>query len=169
MMSPAELAEANLGLVYHMAKKGWASQYPLEDLVSVGNEALVRASLRFDPSRGIRFSTVACRYVLNAFRQYASAEKGWHHKHIEALRDDERNGWHSAPEPGIERVDDSLTAAAVLHAIDRLSPRRREIVTALYVEGRSVLEYASERGVSKSGVYKTRDRALRQLREAVGA
>jgi RNA polymerase sigma factor for flagellar operon FliA len=62
-MTPAEheLVTAHLPLVQSLARK-LAAQLPWverDDLVSAGREGLIQAAQRFDPSRGVAFSTFA--------------------------------------------------------------------------------------------------------------
>ena len=54
-----KLIEANLRLVIPVAHRYEGRGVPLDDLVNAGNEGLVRAVRRFDPSEGRAFATVA--------------------------------------------------------------------------------------------------------------
>ena len=59
----AELVRRNLGLVFMFAKRNVRHGLPLHDLVQEGNIGLMRAVDKFDPERGIRFSTYAAWWV----------------------------------------------------------------------------------------------------------
>lgn len=61
------LTRANLALVLAMAKRTRGSQVDLGDLISEGNLALLRAIDGFDVARGFKFSTYACRAILQSF------------------------------------------------------------------------------------------------------
>jgi len=66
-----QLISANLRFVVHIAKKYCSSHAAFEDLIQAGNEGLVMAADRFDPSRGVRFLTFASWYIENKVRDLA--------------------------------------------------------------------------------------------------
>ena len=59
---------ANQGLVVKLAVGYQDLGVPLEDMVSEGNLGLIEAVGRFDPERGIRFSTYASHWIKRAIR-----------------------------------------------------------------------------------------------------
>ena len=61
-----ELVRANLALVVYVAKRYRASGVPLLDLIQEGNIGLLRAADKFDPARGVRFSTHAVWWIRQA-------------------------------------------------------------------------------------------------------
>ncbi len=60
------LIEHNMRLVTHIARKFYASESDYEDLLSSGNIGLIKAVLTFDPEKGARFATYACRCIEKA-------------------------------------------------------------------------------------------------------
>jgi RNA polymerase primary sigma factor len=70
-----ELIERNLRLVVSVAKRYRGMGLPLEDLIQEGNIGLIKATERFDPKRGFRFSTYATWWVRQAIGR-AVANKG---------------------------------------------------------------------------------------------
>jgi len=63
----SQIADTNLALVLAMAKRTRINPIDFPDLISEGNMALLRATDKFDVSRGFKFSTYACRAILKAF------------------------------------------------------------------------------------------------------
>lgn len=67
------LVEANLGLVYDMARHFWTKDVVTErrDLEQCGVLGLMEAAERFDPERGVRFSTYAWQWIRQAMSRAA--------------------------------------------------------------------------------------------------
>ncbi len=63
-----ELIQSHLGLVVVIARRYADRGVALADLVAEGNAGLVRAAARFDPTRGIRFSSYAFPWIEHAVR-----------------------------------------------------------------------------------------------------
>ena len=71
-----DLIRENRGLVYYVSRRirGTYPQVKREDLESQLFESLFLAAKKFDPNRGIKFSTYAVRVMLNEGRRWAKAE-----------------------------------------------------------------------------------------------
>ncbi len=67
----SKVVTANMGLVLAMAKRMSHMTVEFTDLISEGSMALLRATEKFDCSRGIKFSTYACRAILKSFSRIA--------------------------------------------------------------------------------------------------
>lgn len=71
-----EIISANLRLVLALARKYSGSNHSIDDLLSEGNLALIRAIDKFDYSRGFRFSTYATYAIQrDFFRQIRRQQK----------------------------------------------------------------------------------------------
>ena len=70
------LIRENRGLVYYVSRRIHRTypQVKKEDLESQLFESLFLAAKKFDPNRGIKFSTYAVRVMLNEGRRWAKAE-----------------------------------------------------------------------------------------------
>lgn len=69
--SKDKLAKHNLRLLYSMATKlSEQTGLPIDDLISAGSVALVRAAQHFKPGKGARFSTYAHKAIRQTLRKY---------------------------------------------------------------------------------------------------
>lgn len=66
------LIESCLRLCFSIAKTYWKDNNPetLKDLISCGNEGLLKALNKFDPSRDVKFSTYSAYWILMYIRKY---------------------------------------------------------------------------------------------------
>ena len=70
------LVTAHLGLAHHLARR-YANRGELyEDLVQVASMAIVKSVDRFDPDRGVEFTTFATRTVIGELKRHFR-DKGW--------------------------------------------------------------------------------------------
>ena len=72
----SELVEAHIGLAHHLARRFVYRGESYEDLVQVGSLALIKAVDRFDPDRGVEFTTFASKTILGELKRHFR-DKGW--------------------------------------------------------------------------------------------
>ncbi len=70
------LAEMHLPLVEYLARRFARRSVPLDDLIQVGSIGLLKAIDRFDPGRGLEFSTYAAPTILGEIKRYFR-DSGW--------------------------------------------------------------------------------------------
>src|ERR1700735_4364435 len=71
-----DLVTSHLGLAHQLARRFANRGEAHDDLVQVASLALVRAAERFDPDRGIMFSTFAAASIIGELKRHFR-DRGW--------------------------------------------------------------------------------------------
>jgi RNA polymerase sigma-B factor len=71
-----ELVSAHLGLAEYLARRFANRGEPLDDLIQVASLGLLKALDRFDPERGVEFSTYATHTIVGELKRHFR-DKGW--------------------------------------------------------------------------------------------
>ncbi len=134
---------------------------PRDDLLQVGQIALWRAILHFDPDRGVAFST----YAWTAISRYTRRM---------AVRWKRRHGWLPAPpvpDPAAHAEagwHQAAVHAAACEALRYLTPAWRQVIVTSYgLDGqppRSLADLGREYGVTRACIWQWRQKALVRLR-----
>ena len=171
------LIEHNLRLVTHIARKFYANESDYEDLLSCGTIGLIKAVLTFDPEKGARFATYACRCIENEFRMQFRKEINAPRKTSfdESLCNDDDSGpmplgnLISVEDYNLSRVEEA-DREEKLNALVKmvLSGRELQIILLRYgldnIKPRTQREVAAELRISRSYVSRLEKKALEKLK-----
>ncbi|OLD36389.1 MAG: hypothetical protein AUI83_26270 [Armatimonadetes bacterium 13_1_40CM_3_65_7] len=154
--SRLRLIEAYQPLVFKLVMQIRPPDVVLMDMLQEGTIGLIEAVERFDPARGVRFSTFATYRirgrVLNSLRRIRPVEYSL-----------EQDGQSEVPLA--TRLADP--EAEVWQAVRELPERERAILQAAYAESRDPRRIASELRISLSHFYRLHKQALAHMRRLV--
>ncbi len=167
-----QIITANLRLVVSIAKKYASNHHTLEDLLSDGHLSLMRATEKFDYSRGYRFSTYATYAIRNDFFRVLKRQQ----------QDSERleSGVDELAAVGEDDADEDMRAAEeyrkyqlLLQAMQgNLDDRDRRIVMLRFgidqQDGpQTLLAVGQDLGLSKERIRQLEARAIAKLKQYV--
>ncbi|MGB2710769.1 MAG: SigB/SigF/SigG family RNA polymerase sigma factor [Conexibacter sp.] len=128
--SREQMIERHLGLARHLALRYRDRGEPLEDLVQVASLGLVKAVDRYDPARGVRFTTFAVPTILGELRRHFR-DRGWAIHVPRDLKETTLRVTHAigshpggAPTPAELAAATGLTLEAVLEALEVAGSQR---------------------------------------------
>ena len=148
-----DLIAEYFGLAHQIARRFCNRGEPQDDLVQVASLALVKAFDRFDPNRGVKFSTFAVTYMVGELKRHFR-DLGW------AVR--------------VPRKMQELYLE-IGHHVGRLSqelgrsPTVPELANALGVTGDAVLEAMEAGRAYRTSSIDAPDRDSRALSESLGS
>jgi len=193
---PVDPAE-HLGLVYSIALPIFRSldgAVELDELVGFGTEGLLQAADRFEPERGLRFSTYAYHRVRGAIWDGVRSLGRLPHKEFRRIRDSERRadraaaaGEDVAPAlapvqvtaigdadlvdedaPAIDaRCDSARLTMRLARALRRIPRPQRALLHQHYWDGDTLQDVAVRMGHTKSWASRLHARTLADLRSAL--
>lgn len=164
--SRAHLIEAYQPLVFKVAMHLRLRELALMDMVQEGTVGLIEAAERFDPGRGVRFSTYATYRIrgrmLNALRRERTACAG------AASMDQDLRLLERIPDPTavetLAAVEDAVLARQIVSAIDHLPDRERRILKGALLDSEEPRHIAEELRISLSHFYRLQKSALHRIR-----
>jgi RNA polymerase sporulation-specific sigma factor len=163
--SRARLIEAYQPLVFKVAMALHLREPVLMDMIQEGTVGLIQAVERFDPDRGVRFSTFATYRIrgrmLNALRRELGRPQPDAEDAAEALA----RVADGAADEALASVEDALLVRQIVSAIDGLPARERRILVGAFLAAEEPARIADELKISLSHFYRLQQQALRRIRE----
>lgn len=163
-----QLIQANLRLVVSVARRFVDQVCNMDELVSEGNLALMRAVEKFDVGRGFKFSTYATRAIRNALALCIHQLSVCHQRYVtgseQAIDDCEAVEEFGELPQHLKRMHESLP-----RLLGSLDPTSRQVVSARYglkrgEQIKTLEEIGTAMGVSRERVRQIQLRAVRKLR-----
>ena len=192
-----QLIVSHLNLVRFLASKFKNRGEPLDDLIQVGTIGLIKAIDRFDPSRGLEFTTYATPTIMGEIKRHFR-DKGWSVRvprrlqelsaKVNQITDElttelqrsvplEGGGSSVDGDEAPSIIDQYITEDEALagsddrivleDAIADFSPREQEIIRMRFVEGLTQVEIAEKLGISQVQVSRLLRRTLKRIQEKI--
>lgn len=157
----------------------WFSGEPAhirDDLISVGNEALVKAARSHDPNCGAKFSTYATpaiRWAMLTYLREMKKEQARQGVSLDDAPGDEPDALTLAektadtdPDPE-EALLSRLDAAALWSAVETLKPVQADVLRRFYQRGENFTEIGAPCGHHKSWAKRIHDAGVNELRQSL--
>ena len=179
-----ERVAAHLGLAEYLARRFANRGEPLDDLVQVASLGLIKAVDRFDPERGVEFSTYATHTIVGELKRHFR-DKGWAIRAPRRMQElylqlgkvvgtlSQELG-HSptiaelAAEVEVSEADVE-SRATLSPLLAQLPPRERLILHLRFFEGLTQSEIATRLNISQMHVSRLLARSVSELRSAAEA
>lgn len=168
--SRARLIEAYQPLVFKVAMHLRLRDAVVMDMIQEGTVGLIEAVERFDPGRGVRFSTFATYRIrgriLNALRRERpallvdGAGGPQEDSFLERLAD-------PAAADSLSAVEDGVVLEQIVAAINRLPERERRILHGFFLQEEEPRRIAGELRISLSHFYRLQKHALQRIQELI--
>ena len=172
------LIEHNLRLVVYIARKFENTGVGLEDLISIGTIGLIKAVNTFKPDKNIKLATYASRCIENEILMYLRKNSNTRQEiSINEPLNTDCDGNELVlsdilSEDGDEiqkSLDDELDRELLVLALEKLSPREKEIVVLRYGlkggEEKTQKEVADMLGISQSYISRLEKRIILRLKK----
>ena len=148
-----EFIEANLGLVGKVVRDIYCPLHvEKEDLFQEGVLALYLAATKFDPGRGVAFSSFAYMCILNKLRNYIRSQKS--NLYIEDLY----------YQPKVNQVMEE-EKIELKETVNTLPLKEKEVIQLLFYQNHTLETAGNKLGVSHTTVARRRDKALKLLQK----
>lgn len=146
-------------LVFWIARKFHVSPQQYQDLVQEGMIALIKAVDRFDPDRKTRFATYGYYRIKGQMANYLQRVEA------KAPVPVDQDAFQISDGDESDKMDWLIS---VSEEIQNLPEKESDVIEALIFQGKKARDYASERGVDVSHVYRLQRKAIERIRTLLG-
>ena len=175
-----KLIEHNLRLVVYIARRFENTGINIEDLISIGTIGLIKAINTFRPDKNIKLATYASRCIENEILMFL--RKTGNQKTEISFDEPLNTDWDgnelllsdilgTDADMVMRPIEDDVDKTLLINAIDRLSPREREIIVMRFGIGgtkeKTQKEVADIMGISQSYISRLEKRILSRLRREI--
>ncbi len=166
------LIEANLRLVFSIAKKFVSATNSFDDLLSEGIDSLIRAVEKFNYDRGFRFSTYATQVIRRSLYQMVVLQQQQRGMYVGGLLDMDHEICDVDRSPVISEQRLQKMRGRLRDMLNQLDRRERFILRCRFSLGshrriHTLQSLADRLGVSKERVRQLEQRGLKKLKEMV--
>lgn len=175
--SRARLIEAYQPLVFKVVMHLRLPGTMVMDMIQEGTVGLIEAVERFDPGRGVRFSTFATYRIrgriLNALRREWQGALRFARpaQLVEAPMDADHARLEKVPDPtaadSLAAVEDAVLLDQIVVAIERLPAREKRILRGAYLREEEPQRIAGELKISLSHFYRLQKQALHRIQAII--
>ena len=140
-----------------------------EDAFAEAQEVFVRVVYRYDMSSGVPFAGFAKRIVYGRMRTlFRQARQNWQWEVLPKNYDsdeDEGDFWMTIAD-GHDDIGSLVDHEFLRTALDKLTPRQREVIDLLYFQDMNQADVASKLGISQQAVAKLKGKAIKAMRNS---
>ena len=174
------LIEHNLRLVVFLARKFESSGVGTEDLISIGTIGLIKAVGTYRSDRHVKLATYASRCIENEILMYLRKIAG---RRTEVSLDEPLSAdWDgnelllsdilgTDPDSVLRPLEDDVDRAMLLHALQSLPERERQIISMRFglglPEAMTQKEVADLMGISQSYISRLEKRIIARMRKDI--
>ncbi|HKX19606.1 MAG TPA: sigma-70 family RNA polymerase sigma factor [bacterium] len=162
--SRARLIEAYQPLVFKVAMSLRLRESVLMDMIQEGTIGLIQAVERFDPGRGVRFSTFATYRIRGRILNALQRDRG-RGADVEDAGESLARVSDVAAADALASVEDAVLVGQIVSAIKGLPARERRILVGAFLSAEEPGRIADELKISLSHFYRLQQQALRKIRE----
>ena len=175
-----KLIEHNLRLVVYIARRFENTGINIEDLISIGTIGLIKAINTFRPDKNIKLATYASRCIENEILMFL--RKTGNQKTEISFDEPLNTDWDgnelllsdilgTDADMVMRPIEDDVDKKLLTDAIERLSPREREIIVMRFGIGgtkeKTQKEVADIMGIAQSYISRLEKRILSRLRREI--
>lgn len=175
-----KLIEHNLRLVVFLARKFESAAVSTEDLISIGTIGLIKAVGTYRSDKNVKLATYASRCIENEILMHLRKLAG---RRTEVSFDEPLSSdWDgnelllsdilgTEPDSVMRPIEDDVDRMLVHHALERLPPRERQIISLRFglglPESMTQKEVAELLGISQSYISRLEKRIIARMRKDI--